>query len=260
MKIGIRLESLGLPFRRALREAGRLEVGGVQIDALGEFTPDKLSQTGRRELRNLLRAHNVELTAFGCPLRRGLDDPHDLEPHIEHVRKVMVLSYDLGPRTVIVQAGRVPAEPAAAGGGVLQESLLALGLFGDRTGATLALETGLEPAEVLGKYLDGFATGSLGVNYDPANLFINGFDPYSPIHRLGRRIVHVHAKDARRATANRAAAEVALGHGDLEWLRLADTFREIEYRGWIVVERESGERFPGDIEAGVKFLRRIVQP
>src|SRR5262245_40732611 len=116
MKPGIRLESLGLPFRRALQEAGRLGVGGVQLDALSEFTPDKLSQTGRRELRNLLRAHNLELTALGCPLRHGLDDPQNLEPRIEHVRKVMVLSYDLGPRLVVVQAGRVPAEPAAAGG------------------------------------------------------------------------------------------------------------------------------------------------
>jgi sugar phosphate isomerase/epimerase len=135
---------------------------------------------------------------------------------------------------------------------------LALGQFGDRTGATLALETGLEPAEALAKYLDGFDTGSLGVNYDPANLFINGFDPYGPIRVLQRRIVHAHAKDARRATANRSAAEVALGHGDLDWFRLADALAEVEYRGWLVVEREGGERLPGDTETGVKFLRRIV--
>jgi hypothetical protein len=32
-KIGICLESLGLPLRRALTEAGRLGVAGVQVDA-----------------------------------------------------------------------------------------------------------------------------------------------------------------------------------------------------------------------------------
>jgi len=258
MKIGVRLESLGLPFRRALQEASRLGVAGVQLDAAGELAPDKLSQTGRRELRNLLRSHNVELTALGCPLRHGLDDPQNLEPRIEHVRRVLTLSYDLGPRIAIVQAGPVPDEPTAPGGRFLQEALLALGQFGDRTGVRLALETGQEPAETLGKYLDGFDCGSLAINYDPANLFINGFDPYGPVGSLAGRIVHAHAKDARRTTANRAAAEVAMGHGDLDWLRLADLFREVEYRGWVVVERESGARQPGDIEAGVKLLRRFL--
>ena len=35
------------------------------------LAPDRLSQTGRREFRHLLRGHNLELTAVGCPLRRG---------------------------------------------------------------------------------------------------------------------------------------------------------------------------------------------
>src|SRR5271157_558090 len=112
MKIGVRLESLGLPFRRALQEAGRLAVSGVQFDATGELAPDKLSQTGRRELRNLLSTCNVQLTALGCPLRHGLNDPQNLEQRIEYVRRVRALSYDLGPRIAIVQAGRVPDEPA----------------------------------------------------------------------------------------------------------------------------------------------------
>ena len=47
LKIGIRLESLGLPLRRALREAQRLGVRGVQADAAGDLSPHALSQTGR---------------------------------------------------------------------------------------------------------------------------------------------------------------------------------------------------------------------
>src|SRR5262245_42299990 len=126
MKPGIRLESLGLPLRRALAEAARLGVTGVQVDALGDLSPHNLTQTGRRELRNLLRAHNLELTALGCPLRHGLDTPENLQPRIEHVRKVLTLSFELGPRVVIVQAGRIPAEPTVLGAALLQESMLAL--------------------------------------------------------------------------------------------------------------------------------------
>src|SRR5437588_794199 len=126
LKIGIRLESLGLPLRRALQQASSLAVGDVQVDAAGDLSPARLSETGRREFRHLLRAYNLELTALGCPLRRGLDAAEDQQPRIEHVRKVLSLSYDLGPRVAIVEAGAVPGEKEEERGRLLGESLTAL--------------------------------------------------------------------------------------------------------------------------------------
>jgi sugar phosphate isomerase/epimerase len=259
MKIGIRLESLGLPLRRALEAAAKLGVGGVQVDAVADLSPDALSQTGRRAFRNLLRSYNVELTALGCPMRRGLDVAEKLEARIEHVRKVIALSVDLGPGRVIVEAGRVPDDDKAAAHTLLSESLLALGHHGDRVGAVLALETGQESGEALARFLERFDTGGLGVNLDPANLLIHRFDPYAAIAALAKRIVHTHAKDARPASASRSAAEVPLGHGDLDWLRLLSLLEEAGYRGWLTVERESGERKFADLTEGVSFLRRIVR-
>jgi sugar phosphate isomerase/epimerase len=259
MKIGVRLESLGLPLRRALESAAQLGVGGVQVDAVGDLAPDALSQTGRRAFRNLLRSHNLELTALGCPMRRGLDVAENLEARIEHVRKVMALSVDLGPRRVIVEAGRIPEDEKGAAFTLLSESLLALGHHGDRVGAVLALETGQESGETLARFLARFDTGGLGVNLDPANLLIHGFDPYAAVPALGKRIVHIHAKDARSASASRSAAEVPLGHGDLDWLRLLGLFEEVEYHGWLTVERESGARKLPDVTEGVGFLRRLVR-
>src|SRR5262245_36303725 len=108
LTIGVHLESLKLPLRRGLGEAARMTVKGVQIDAAGDLGSDQRSQSGRREFRNLLRTHNLELTALGCPLRHGLDVAENQEARLEHVRKVMSLAYDLGPRIVVLQAGRVP--------------------------------------------------------------------------------------------------------------------------------------------------------
>jgi sugar phosphate isomerase/epimerase len=173
---------------------------------------------------------------------------------MDHVRNVLGLSFDLGPRIVIIQVGKV-----GEGAALLAEALRALGQHGDRTGTVLALETGLEPGEALAGFLAGFDTGSLGVNYDPANLLINGFDPYASAQALRGRIVHGHAKDARSTTANRTAGEVPLGHGDIDWMRLLATLEEIEYRGWMVVERESGDQRVADVSDGVKFLRRLVR-
>lgn len=258
LKIGIRLESFGLPLRRALAEAARLGVSGVQVDAVGDLAPNTLSETGRREFRHLLRAHNLELTALGCPLRRGLDAAENQQPRLEHVQKVLTLSFDLGPRIVIVQAGAVRDDAKAPRTHILHESLQALAHFGDRVGATLALETGLEDGSVLSAFLDRFDTGALGANLDPANLLLHGFDPYTAVQVLGRRIVHAHAKDARQASASRAAQEVPLGHGDIDWMKFLAMLEEIEYRGWLTIEREMGENRLADVAAGVSFLRRLI--
>lgn len=257
-KIGIRLESLGLPLRKALPFVSCLGVGGVQVDAAGDLSPASLSETGRRAFRHLLRGHNMELTALGCPLRRGLDAAADQEQRIEHVRKVMSLSYDLGPRRVTVQAGRVPEEADDARAALFREALLALSQHGDRTGTTLALETGLESGTALRAYLDRFDTGSLGVNLDPANLLLHGFDVCESTRALQGKIVHVHAKDARSASASRAAQEVPLGHGDIDWMQFLGVLEEVEYRGWLTIERETGDNRLGDVTAAVEFLRRFL--
>src|SRR5262245_35642924 len=258
LKLGIRLESLGLPLRRALQQAERLGIAGVQVDAAGDLSPNSLSQTGRREFMHLLHSHNLELTALGCPLRRGLDTTQDQQPRIEHVRKVMSLSFDLGPRIVIVQAGQIPQDAADSRSTILSESLQALSQHGDRTGTRLALETGLESGAIIAQFIARFDSGGLGANLDPANLLLHGFDPLASVRELQGRIIHAHAKDARAASASRAAQEVPVGHGDIEWTEFLGVLEEADYCGWLVVEQETGENRVADITASVQFLRRFI--
>jgi L-ribulose-5-phosphate 3-epimerase len=257
-KIGIRLESLGLPLRRGLAEAARLGVPGVQVDAAGDLSPNELSQSGRREFRHLLRGHNLELTALGCPLARGLDAAEDQQPRLEHVRKVLALSFDLGPRLAVVQAGAVSDEPDSPRGARLRDSLLTVGRFGDRVGARLALETGLESGAALASFLRDLDTGGLGANLDPANLLEHGFDPYDSGRALQGRILHSHAKDVRRCSSSQAAREVPLGQGDIDWVKYVGVLEEVGYRGWLIVECESGANRLSDVAEGVAFLRRLV--
>jgi sugar phosphate isomerase/epimerase len=257
MKIGVRLESLGLPLRAALINAAKIAAAGVQVDAVGDLSPRALSQTGRRELMHLLRSHNLELTALGCPLRFGLDHAENQEARLDHIKSVMDLSFDLGPRRVILQAGRMPDEAKDDRGTLMAESLEVLGRHGDRIGVALALETGLEPGTMMARMLDRFDTGGLGVNFDPANLLMNGFDLYESLTALSGRIVHSHAHDARISGPSRAAQEVPIGHGDIDWLRYLSELEQHGYHGWIVIELESGDRRPEHIAEGVQFLRRL---
>jgi sugar phosphate isomerase/epimerase len=231
----------------------------VQIDALGDLSPRALSETGIREFKNLLRSHDLELTALGCPLRRGLDTPEDQQPRIEHVKRVLTLSFELGARIVIVEAGHLPINDDDQRLPYLTESLTALGRHADRVGATLALQTGLEAGEKVRSFLDRFETGGLGVNLDGANILLHGNDPYIAIRALAHRIVHAQARDARPASSSRAAQEVPLGHGDIDWLQLLAVLEEVEYRRWLVIARDTGDQRPADIAAGVGFLRRLMR-
>jgi L-ribulose-5-phosphate 3-epimerase len=258
LKLGVRLASLDLPLRPALEEARRLGLAGVEIEAAGDLAPNSLSDTGRRQLRHLLRSHGLDLTAVNCPLRRGLDSPENLEARLEHIQKVMTLSYELGSGIVIVQAGRIPDKDDDPRTPLLVESLAALGRHGDRVGARLALETGQEPGDLLARFLGRFDTGGLGVNFDPANLLMNGFNVYESARALAGRVVHSHAKDARAAGASRAAQEAPLGHGDIDWLFLLGVYEEIGYQGWLTIEREGGTNRRADVAAGVRFLRRLI--
>src|SRR5581483_12237259 len=95
IKIGVSLRSLPMPLRRSLPEVQRLGVTGLELAAQGDLLPQNLSQSGRREVRHLLRSHNLELTALFCPLRHGLDVSENQEARIDFVRQVMGLSFDL---------------------------------------------------------------------------------------------------------------------------------------------------------------------
>ena len=197
-KLGIVLETVGRPPRQALPEAARLGVHGVQVDSAGDLVPDRLGDTGRREFRTLLKSFNLELSAVACPLRRGLDVAENQQPRIEYVRKVMQLAFDLGARKVIVPFPKLPTDPAAPRALTLRESLLALAGFGDRVGTVLCLECGLDPGDKVRDYLAGYDTGSLAVNFDPANFLMNGFDPLASLSALSGRVAHTHARDAGR--------------------------------------------------------------
>lgn len=253
IKLGISLRSLPWPLRRSLQEAQKAGAQGVELAAQGDVAPQQLSQTGRREVRHLLRSYDLELAVLFCPLRHGLDVAENLQPRIEFIKQAMTLAFDLGPRIVVVQAGKIPEKDDDPRMPLFREALESLGRHGDRSGTRLALDTGLESGDALRTFLDRFDSGSLAVNYNPANLLIAGHDPEAAARALIGRIAHVHAEDARAISPNRLQ-RVPLGHGDLDWLQLLGTFEEIEYRGYLTVTGDE----PAEVGAGLQFLRRLT--
>lgn len=260
LKLGVILEQLQRPPREGLSAASALSVNGVQVSAGGELAPAALGETARREFRTLLKSYNLELSAVACPLRHGVDERENQQPRLEQVRRGMQLACDLGARKIILPCPALPTDAAAPRALILRESLTDLSQFGDRIGCLVALECGLDAAAKVREYVSSFATGSLAVNFDPANFLMNGHDPYASATALGDKIVHTHARDARTATAQGGPREVPVGAGDIEWMLFVATLEAIQYRGYLVVERGEGNDTATDVAAGVRFLRRFAGP
>lgn len=257
-QLGVNLTALGQPPRPGLLAAAKLGVSGVQVEVTGEFAPDRLTATGRREFRTLLRGQNLTLAAMIAPLRRGLDVADDQQQRVEYVQKAMQLAADLGCRALVVPMPKLPGEEPTPRSAVMRETLADLSASGDRLGVRLAVEPGLDPGDAVAKYLDGFDTGGLAVTYDPANFLLNRLDPLVALSALGSRLAAVQARDGRAATVSGLAAETAVGAGDLDWFTLVATLEVVGYAGIMTVDREGGSDRAGDIAVGVRFLRRFL--
>ena len=110
IKIGIRLDCLGLPLKDALPAAARIGAAGVQLQSEQELAPDELSQTGRRHLLHSLQTQRLELVAIGASNRRGFDVMDRLDSRIGFVRGVVRQASELRAPFVVVSVGSIPTE------------------------------------------------------------------------------------------------------------------------------------------------------
>ncbi|MBC8352099.1 MAG: sugar phosphate isomerase/epimerase [Planctomycetes bacterium] len=258
LKVGIQLASLQLPFKKALHTAAELGADGIEIDARNDLKPQELSRTGLRQLRKTLDDRNLRICAVGFQTRRGYNVLEDLDQRVEATKQAMQFAYDLGASVVVNQIGQIPVEPSGTEWDLLVQVLSDIGRFGQRVGATLAVETGAEDAESLQQLLVALPTGSIGINLDPGNLIVNGFSASDAAKRLGEHVIHVHAKDAVRDLAQGRGLETQLGRGAVDFPEILAILEEHEYRGYFTIERQRANDPVLEVGQAVQYLRSLL--
>lgn len=257
LKVGIQLKSLRLPLRKALETARQLGASAVEIDARSELQPREMTGTALRQIRKLLDDLNLTVCAVAYPTRRGYDVEEDLERRIEGTMAAMRMAHSLGARVVINQVGRVPSEASGRNWDLLVEAVSDLGRYGERSGALLAAETGSESGEDLARLLQAVPAGTVGVNFDPGNLIINGFSASAALEVLAPHVLHVHAKDGVRDLAIGRGLEVPLGRGSADFPNLLGVLEQHDYRGYFTIERSGGDDPIFEIGQAVKYLHSL---
>ncbi len=167
----------------------------------------------------------------------------------------------LGLSDLTLHAGFLP-EPDDPERSALLDTLAKAADLAQKSGITLAFETGQETAELLRTTLDELQAPNIKINFDPANMLLYDMgNPIRAVELLGPSIRSVHVKDARRPrTKGRWGQEVPLGEGEVDTRRFIKALKTVGYQGPLVVEREVGDQAGRlrDVARGLDFLRECL--
>jgi sugar phosphate isomerase/epimerase len=245
LPFGLRLNPTQ-PIREQMIEAARLGAKGVVLDAINELSPDRLSETGRREIRYLLRSVELSLIALHLPTRRPFDTLDQLDHRLRRADRAFALAYELGTTLVLARVGALPPESESqsegdAGSdrrGIFLSALGELGRRADHRGVRLAIETGTEPGNVLAAVLEALNSTGLAASTDPAALLQNGIDPIATTRSLGHWVAHAYASDPATNTSASGFATLSRSGvlaGALDWEEYLGALEEIGYHRFLTV-------------------------
>jgi sugar phosphate isomerase/epimerase len=234
--LGLRLDP-DRPVRDQLYEAARLGARGVVLDVIGDLAPHRLSETGRRELRHVLRTVELTLVALSMPTRRPFDATDQIDDRIRRADAVLAMAYELGTTLVLARAGALPPEADSPRREAFTSALLELGKRADHRGVRLALETGSEPGTDLNSFLEALGCPSLGVSVDPASGLQAGIDPVGFVREVFAWVVHAYAGDATSSAVASRPNPRGLGFpaGALDWEEYLGALEEIGYSGFLTI-------------------------
>ncbi len=275
-KIGVIIDSFRMDIKEAVKKARDVGAEGIQVyTTAGPMAPENLDSRKRKEFLDLVKSNGLVISALCGDLGKGFTNRENNPALIEKSKRIMDLAKDLETNVVTTHIGVVPQDPNHPRWAVLKEACEELAEYGDKVGASFAIETGPETSAVLKKFLDGLGARGVRVNLDPANLvMVVGDDPVEAVYNLKDYIVHTHAKDGIMLKKGNPEAiygaieeeiqfgeyfkEVPLGEGNVNFPRYLKALKSIGYNGFLTIEREVGDNPEQDIRMAVQFLKKVM--
>lgn len=245
-----------IPLETCLKDAGEIGYEGVELGR-------KFPRDGRK-LSSILSNYGLRLAGgwhSGFLTERSVEE--EWKAAADHVR----LLKDCGSQILVygecgLLTGASPwDEPLSKHPDLKEREFSAyadkLGEFAIRlkeTGIKLAyhhhLKMLVERAEVIHAFCES-TREEVGLLLDTGHAYAAGADYAEILRNFGSRVVHIHLKDVRRDTLERARKNdwsfnsavregmfTVPGDGDIDFSAIEDFVRTSGYRGWVVVEAE----------------------
>lgn len=256
LNIGVFIDGFRKPIAEGLKIAADLGCQSFQVYITkGPMLASSMDKRARAEFVSRYKDLGLTLSATCGDFGLHFGKPELMKEKEPLLRDAILQTVDLETTIMTTHIGAIGDDPDGRVRETIVDNLKRLGDFAADHGVTLATETGLESGPSLRSLLEEAGSKGIGVNFDPANLVMNGFDHMKAANVLFPFIVHTHAKDGvRRADQGR---EVPLGEGDVNFPAYIALMKELGYKGAYTIEREVGDDPVGDIRRAVEYLRRF---
>jgi L-ribulose-5-phosphate 3-epimerase len=258
-KLGMFLYTRYIDIIEGIKLASKLKVDGIQIYALN----DKFSliNYSSKEVYNLSQhISNQGLEVSALAINFGVNGllTDNVEKLVEKYKRIVDIGKVLNSNIITAHIGEIPMDSNLKEYEMLFDICNTIGTISTQMESTFAIETGSEEVETLIDFLDSIHSNGLAVNYDPANIVMsNKGDPIESIKFLERYLVHTHMKDCKREDKGESTSytETLLGDGDINFTSILEGLKEIDYSGYLTVERNEYKNVYTDMEQSIKNFR-----
>ncbi|WP_197440394.1 sugar phosphate isomerase/epimerase family protein [Polystyrenella longa] len=247
-----------LPIKQALRAASEAGARGVLVNARTETPAREMSLSAQRDFRRYLGELTLSLTGFHFPTRHAIHDQQHLDERLSAIKQAMQFCAGMKTKVLLVDIGSLPesSESTEVELKTFHDVLTDLATLGNHIGVTPCVTPAGGSLQQLRQLLDQIGSGPVGINLDPATAVLNKQNPTEVVRLFHDRLLHVTARDATR-TRDGIGQETSIGRGEVEWEEVLAVLAEVEYSGWVTVQRSSGEKPGSDMEQGIKYLKNI---
>jgi len=249
-----RVHALGLPTCQA---------------GISDYEPEMVTR-----LKNALDRYGIEATALNTagpgpavwdfdkgPLTIGLVPRQYRRARINHLKRASDFAKKCGIPALHTHCGFIPENPNDP---IYKETVRAIRevvSYCKGNGQMFLYETGQETPITLLRTIQDVGLDNQGINLDPANLILYGkANPVDALDVFGTLVRGVHAKDGLYPTdPHRLGEEVPIGEGKVNFPRLIQRLKELNYRGPVTIEREiEGPQQTEDIRKAKAYLEGLI--
>src|SRR5438132_10170432 len=225
-------------------------------------------------LRQALEKYRIEATSvvvggpgeevwdfYQGPLTIGLVPRETRAARIAHIKKASDFAKQCGIPAVQTHCGFIPENPNDP---VYKEAIAAMrevAAYCKNNGQNFRYETGQETPITLVRAIQDVGLDNQGVNFDLANLILYGkANPIDAIELLGPYVQGIHAKDGMFPTnPKELGQEVPIGKGKVDFPRIIERLKQLNYRGAVTIEREiSGPKQVEDVRDAKMYLEKLI--
>ncbi len=241
---------------------------------LGSWNPKDWTDENAEMVKELCEKYSVTISAFWCgwsgpvvwdfydgQLTLGLVPPEYRAMRVKELCDGADWAKKLGVTDVITHMGFIPENPNDPQFAPFCIAVKSVAGHLKKNDQWLLFETGQETPVTMMRCFEKVNMDNLGINLDTANLILYGrANPVDALDVFGKYVRNIHAKDGFYPTNGHSlGTEVRLGDGKVDFKALFKKLKELEYDGYVTIEREIwNEQQQPDIIHARDYLTEII--